>query len=65
MAGKLNEEDVKEMLTNMKLAAPEDVALVELLSRWAKRGRRSSPEPQVYSGITTSNDLSFVFSFRV
>ena len=46
-AGKLSEEDVKEMLANMELAAPEDVALVKLLSKWAKRGRRSSPEPQV------------------
>lgn len=45
--GKLSEEDVKEMLANMELAAPEDVALVKLLSKWAKRGRRSSPEPQV------------------
>jgi len=35
------------MLSNMELAAPEDSALVQLLSRWAKRGRRPSPEPQV------------------
>ena len=47
LVGKLSEEDVREMLTNMKLAAPEDVALVKLLSKWAKRARRSSPEPQV------------------
>lgn len=47
-SGKLSEEDVKEMLANMELAAPEDVALVKLLSKWAKRGQRSSPEPQVH-----------------
>ena len=46
-AGKLSDEDVHEMLSNMELAAPEDSALVQLLSRWAKRGRRPSPEPQV------------------
>ena len=46
-SGKLSEEDVREMLANMRLAAPEDAALVKLLSKWAKRGRRTSPEPQV------------------
>ena len=41
------------MLANMKLAAPEDAALVQLLSRWAQRGRRSSPEPQVHLLLRT------------
>lgn len=39
------------MLANMKLAAPEDAPLVQLLSKWAKRGRRTrSPEPQAHPG---------------
>ena len=40
------------MLSNMRLAAPEvDSALVELLSRWALRGRHASPEPKVCGRI--------------
>lgn len=47
-AGKLDDEGADEMLANMKLAAPREAALVELLSGWAKRGRQSSPEPQAW-----------------
>lgn len=43
------------MLENMKLAAPEDAALVQLLSRWARRGRRTSPEPQVNGSCLLDN----------
>ncbi len=36
------------MLQNMQLAAPEvDSVLVQLLSRWAERGRDGSPRSQV------------------
>ena len=47
-AGKLNDEEAAEMLHNMQLAAPEvDSVLVQLLSRWAERGRDASPCSQV------------------
>ena len=36
------------MLQDLQLAAPADEGpLVQLLSRWAERGRQDSPEPQV------------------
>lgn len=39
-AAKLSDEDTAELLNNIRLGAPEpDTALVELLSRWAGRGR--------------------------
>ncbi len=38
------------MLLNMQLAAPEvDSVLVQLLSRWAERGRDGSPRSQVWA----------------
>ena len=44
----MSEKEASSMLFNMRLAAPEvDSTLVELLSRWALRGRHSSPEPKV------------------
>ncbi|KAA6419094.1 MAG: hypothetical protein FRX49_10834 [Trebouxia sp. A1-2] len=47
VAGKLNDEEAAEMLQNMQLAAPEvDSVLVQLLSRWAERGRDGSPRSQ-------------------
>ena len=47
-AGKLSDEAAAEMVQNMHLAAPEvDSILVQLLSRWAQRGRGGSPGSQV------------------
>ena len=44
----MTEKEAASMLSNMRLAAPEmDSTLVELLSRWALRGRHGSPEPKV------------------
>ena len=47
------------MVLNMQLAAPEvDSVLVQLLSRWAERGRDGSPRSQV-SVLTLCNDWLF------
>lgn len=44
IVGKLSDEETAEMLLNMQLAAPEDSILVQLLSRWAQRGRKGSAD---------------------
>lgn len=44
VAGNLNDDEAEEMLLNMQLAASEvDSVLVQLLSKWAERGRDGSP----------------------
>ena len=44
------------MLHNMHLAAPEvDSVLVQLLSRWAERGRDASPCSQVSKTMPYNN----------
>lgn len=42
---KLSDSDAAKMMTSFKLGAPKgDATLVELLSRWAERGRGGSPD---------------------
>eukprot|EP00887_Chlorella_sp_A99_P004372 scaffold15.g4372.t1 len=44
VAGKLADDDVREWLANIRLAAPaEDAPLVELLGQWARRGKHVPP----------------------
>lgn len=62
-AGQLSEREAAMMLSNMRLAAPEvDSALVELLSRWAMRGRAASPEPHVRNVMSTACYLHAVLA---
>ena len=47
LAGKLNTEEMEDMLSNMRLAAPiADEVLVQLLTRWASAGRQLPPPTQ-------------------
>jgi hypothetical protein len=48
VAGKLNTEEVEDMLSNMRLAAPAaDGVLVQLLTRWASAGRQAPSQMQM------------------
>ena len=54
--GNLNREEAEEMLLNMQLAASEvDSVLVQLLSKWAERGRDGSPCSQVQYVLTSAS----------
>jgi hypothetical protein len=51
LLSKLSAEDAEGMMTNLRLGAPQvDQQLVELLLRWAHRGRWPLPEPAAVAG---------------
>jgi hypothetical protein len=51
LLSKLSAEDAEGMMTNLQLGAPQvDQQLVELLLRWAHRGRWPLPEPAAVAG---------------
>jgi hypothetical protein len=51
LLSKLSAEDAEGMMTNLRLGAPQgDQQLVELLLRWAHRGRWLLPEPAAVAG---------------
>jgi hypothetical protein len=51
LLSKLSAEDAEGMMTNLRLGAPQvDQQLVELLLRWAHRGRWPLPDPAAVAG---------------
>ena len=61
-AGKLDKEELEELLQNLAMAAPEaEAPHVELLCRWARRGQAISTTLQVLSAALQLFLLRFMW----